>query len=140
MNEKKGYPAGSQKNNNNNNKFIQYYHFVQMLAIKMTISKTAKFKEMKIWWNGRINYVKCLKGEILAASLAVWERESRFSLIGDVEDGGWAGSQKGKRIACTGTTLVFLFLKLAAAQELCKEKKAPNKLLISWLVSLPYGP
>ena len=73
---KKGYPAGSQKNNNNNNKFIQYYHFVQMLAIKMTISKTAKFKEMKIWWNGRINYVKCLKGEILAASLAVWERES----------------------------------------------------------------
>ena len=47
VNEKKGYPAGSQKNNNNN-KFIQYYHFVQMLAIKMTISKTAKFKEMKI--------------------------------------------------------------------------------------------
>ena len=47
-----------------------------MLAIKMTISKTAKFKEMKIRWNGRINYVKCLKGEILAASLAVWERES----------------------------------------------------------------
>ena len=30
------------------NKFIQYCHFVQMLAIKMTISKTAKFKEMKI--------------------------------------------------------------------------------------------
>ena len=49
VNGKKGYPAGSQKNNNNNNnKFIQYYHFVQMLAIKMTISKTAKFKEMKI--------------------------------------------------------------------------------------------
>ena len=48
VNEKKGYPAGSQKNNNNNNKFIQYYHFVQMLTIKMTISKTAKFKEMKI--------------------------------------------------------------------------------------------
>ena len=57
-----------------------------------------------------------------------------------IEDGGWAVSQKGKRITCTGTTLVFLFLKLAAAQELCKEKKVPNKLLISWLVSLPYGP
>ena len=29
--------------NNNNNKFIQYYHFVQVLPIKITITKSLKF-------------------------------------------------------------------------------------------------
>ena len=34
----KGIPRAVKKKNNNNNKFIQYYHFVQVLAIKMTTS------------------------------------------------------------------------------------------------------
>ena len=32
--------VGDNNNNNNNNKFIQYYHFVQVLPIKITITNS----------------------------------------------------------------------------------------------------
>ena len=35
-----GVGDNNNNNNNNNNKFIQYYHFVQVLPIKITITNS----------------------------------------------------------------------------------------------------